>query len=80
MKGTHDDGREGCGAASHECALAYEDTLGAIVFEMLRENQRVSRQGICVKLATRIDKATDPRLEAHYCDLLALMLGKKPSR
>lgn len=80
MKGTRDNGVEGSVSPQHGSASAYEETLGAVVIEILRERQNVSRQNICVKLAARIDTATDSLLEAHYCELLALMLGKKTQR
>ncbi|WLI77256.1 two-component-system connector protein YcgZ [Kosakonia sp. H02] len=54
-----------------------EETLGAIVIEMLREKRQVSRQSLCIKLASRIDNETDPLLEAHYGELLGLVFGKK---
>lgn len=76
MKGTRDNGAGRSVSPLQGNASAYEETLGSIVIEMLRERQTISRQSLCVKLAARIDEATDPLFEAHYCELLALMLGK----
>ena len=56
-----------------------EETLGAIVFEMLREKREVNRHTLCIKLASRIDNETDPLLEAHYGELIGLVFGKKTS-
>lgn len=77
MQGTRDNGVGRSLFSLQGNATAYEETLGAVVIEMLHEKQNVSRQSICVKLAARIDDSIDPLLEAHYCELLALLLGKK---
>jgi len=77
VKGTCDNGAEQSVLTLQGSTSAYEETLGALVIEMLQARQNVSRQSLCIKLAARIDDTTDPLLEAHYCELLALMLGKK---
>ncbi|WP_312950712.1 biofilm development regulator YmgB/AriR family protein [Superficieibacter sp.] len=53
-----------------------EETLGAIVIELLRNGKGVSRHSICLKLAARLEQTSDPVMEVHYGELLAILLGK----
>ncbi|MBV7404104.1 hypothetical protein [Enterobacter sp. ENT03] len=53
-----------------------EEMLGTVVMEMLRTGQEITRHGLCVKLAAKIDLSTDPALEAQLTELIGLVLKK----
>ncbi len=58
-------------------ALSIEQTLGAIVVELIREGHLITRQRLCVAVAARMQKNTPPVLEAHYADILRLLLNRQ---
>lgn len=57
--------------------LSIEQTIGAIVVQLLREGHTLTRQRLCVAVAARIHKNTPPVLEAHYADILRLLLSRE---
>lgn len=77
MKGFQGKGPDESAFFQPGCTLSQEELLGEIVIELLREKGQVSRQSLCIKLATRLDNANDPLTEAHYGDLLKLIFTRK---
>lgn len=57
--------------------LSIEQTIGDIVVELIREGHIITRQRLCVAVAARIHKNTPPVLEAHYADILRLLLTRQ---
>ncbi|MBS0852987.1 two-component-system connector protein YcgZ [Enterobacter sp. JGM127] len=53
-----------------------EETLGAIVSEILKERVQLSRMTICSKLLGKIEMATDEDEIAHYNSLIALFFDR----
>lgn len=52
-----------------------QETLGAIVVEVLRSGRTLSRKAICLRLITRLQKASSPEEEQHLQELLSLLFS-----
>lgn len=50
-----------------------QETLGAIVIEILRSGQNLNRKAICCKLLKRFELASGPEEERHYHELFNLL-------
>ncbi|MGK9174927.1 hypothetical protein KXR87_17175 [Yokenella regensburgei] len=77
MSDSRSDGRDKIVLPPGGEMLCIEQTLGAIVVEMIREGRIITRQSLCVAVAGRIDQTTPAVLEAHYADILRLLLTQK---
>lgn len=53
-----------------------QETLGAIVSEIIKENVQLSRMTICTKLLRRIEESTSDVEKAHYNGLIALFFER----
>lgn len=67
-------GKAGLPAGSDR--LCIEQTIGAIVVELLREGKIITRQSLCVAVAARMNENTPAVCEAHYADILRLLLNR----
>lgn len=77
MNNSHSDGPQKTQGASGNEKLGLEQTLGAIVIQMLREGRYITRHSICIAVAECIEKNTRPELEAHYADILRVLLSRE---
>lgn len=50
-----------------------QQTLGEIVVEILKDGRNLSRKAICIKLLSRLEKATTTEQENHYNTLIGLL-------
>ncbi|MBV4366977.1 regulatory protein YcgZ [Erwinia sp. BNK-24-b] len=50
-----------------------QETLGSVVVEVLRSGRTLNRKAICMRLLTRIDKASSPEEEQHLQELIKLL-------
>ncbi|MEN4569278.1 MULTISPECIES: regulatory protein YcgZ [Pantoea] len=53
-----------------------QETLGAIVVEVLRSGRTLSRKAICIRLLARLDKASSPEEEQHLQELVSLLFSE----
>ena len=53
-----------------------QETLGAIVSEIIKENVQLSSFTICTKLLRRIEESTSDVEKAHYNGLIALFFER----
>ncbi|MER5029618.1 regulatory protein YcgZ [Pantoea anthophila] len=53
-----------------------QETLGAIVVEVLRSGRTLSRKAICLRLLARLDKASSPEEEQHLQELVSLLFSE----
>lgn len=53
-----------------------QETLGAIVVEVLRSGRTLSRKAICLRLITRLEKASSPEEEQHLQELVSLLFSQ----
>lgn len=53
-----------------------QETLGAIVIEVLRSGQPLSRKSILLRLIKRLENASTPREEQHLKELVSLLFSK----
>lgn len=53
-----------------------QETLGAIVVEVLRSGRTLSRKAICLRLITRLEKASSPVEEQHLQELVSLLFSQ----
>ncbi|MBC0854856.1 regulatory protein YcgZ [Pantoea stewartii] len=53
-----------------------QETLGAIVIEILYSGQTLSRRRICLHLLTRLEKAYLPQDRQHLLDLIRLLFSQ----
>ncbi|WP_336750092.1 regulatory protein YcgZ [Pantoea vagans] len=65
-------------AAYFSCAVLplQQETLGAIVAEVLRSGRTLSRKTICLRLIARLEKASTPDEEQHLQELVSLLFSK----
>ncbi|MBC0854852.1 regulatory protein YcgZ [Pantoea stewartii] len=61
---------------SREAMLSQQETLGAIVVEVLRSNRTLSRKSICLLLIARLKKASSPEEEQHLKQLVSLLFSE----
>lgn len=54
-----------------------QETLGAIVVEILRAGNTLSRKAICGKLLCRLDQASSTEEENHYQELIGMLFGRE---
>jgi len=50
-----------------------QETLGAIVVEILRSGRSLNRKSICMRLLARVDAATSQEEEHHLQELISLL-------
>ncbi|RNA76564.1 regulatory protein YcgZ [[Curtobacterium] plantarum] len=50
-----------------------QETLGAVVGEVLRSGRTLSRKTICLRLIARLEKASAPDEEEHLQELVSLL-------
>ena len=77
MNNSHSDGPQETEGASGNEKLSLEQTLGAIVIQMLREGRYITRHSLCITVAGCIEKNTRTELEAHYADILRVLLRRE---
>ncbi|AUU88177.1 MULTISPECIES: hypothetical protein [Enterobacteriaceae] len=77
MNNSHSDGPQETAGDSGNGKLSLEQTLGAIVIQMLREGRYITRHSLCIAVAGCIEKNTRPELEAHYADILRVLLSRE---
>ena len=77
MNNSDNDSADQAGLPPGGEMLSIEQTLGGIVLQMIREGRSISRQSLCVAVAAHINKNTSPLLEAHYADILRVMLNRE---
>jgi len=53
-----------------------QETLGAIVVEVLRSGRTLSRKAICLRLIARLEKASSPEEEQHLQELVSLLFSE----
>lgn len=53
-----------------------QETLGAIVVEVLRSGHTLSCKAICLYLMTRLEKASSPEEEQHLQELVGLLFSE----
>lgn len=53
-----------------------QETLGAIVVEVLRSGRTLSRKSICLRLIARLEKASSPEEEQHLQELVSLLFSE----
>lgn len=53
-----------------------QETLGAIVVEVLRSGRMLSRKSICLRLIARLEKASSPEEEQHLQELVSLLFSQ----
>jgi len=53
-----------------------QETLGAIVVEVLRSGRTLSRKAICLRLMARLEKASLPEEEQHLQELVGLLFSE----
>lgn len=53
------------------------ELLGNITVEILKQERRLTRNAICLKLVGRIDEAHDPEEERHLRALLGMLFKKE---
>ncbi len=78
MSDSRSDGRDKIVLPPGGEMLCIEQTIGAIVVQMIREGQSITRQSLCVAVAACIGENTPEVIEAHYADILRLLLTRKP--
>lgn len=54
-----------------------EQTLGAIVMELMQAGQAVTLAHITLRIAVYIEEASDLQQKAHYADVLRLIMSKR---
>lgn len=77
MNNSRSDGPQVTEGASGNEKLSLEQTLGAIVIQMLREGRYITRHSLCITVAGCIEKNTRTELEAHYADILRVLLSRE---
>lgn len=77
MNNSRSDGPQAAEGSSSNVKLSLEQTLGAIVIRMLRDGRYITRQNLCIAVAECIEKNTRPDLEAHYADILRVLLTRE---
>lgn len=77
MNNSRSDGPQETEGASGNEKLSLEQTLGAIVIQMLREGRYITRHSLCITVAGCIEKNTRTELEAHYADILRVLLSRE---
>lgn len=77
MNDSHSAGPQEATGSSSGGSLSLEQTLGSIVIQMLREGKYITHQNICIAVAARITMNIRPELEAHYADVLRLLLTRE---
>ncbi|GJL34980.1 TPA: two-component-system connector protein YcgZ [Kluyvera intermedia] len=77
MNNSRSDGPQETEGASGNEKLSLEQTLGAIVIQMLREGRYITRHSLCITVAGCIEKNTRTELEAHYADILRVLLRRE---
>lgn len=50
-----------------------QDTMGAVVVEILRKGRTLNRKSICIMLIARLSEATSSQEEEHLQELLRLL-------
>ncbi|HAV1719510.1 regulatory protein YcgZ [Enterobacter hormaechei subsp. oharae] len=55
--------------------LNQQEMLGEIVSEILRDGRNLNRKSLCVKLLSRLDKATSENEKNYYYKLINLLFG-----
>ncbi|QHM94624.1 regulatory protein YcgZ [Kosakonia sacchari] len=53
-----------------------QETLGRIAVEILTEGRNLNRKAICMKLLSRLEKASGPEEESHYHTLIGLLFDR----
>jgi len=53
-----------------------QETLGAIVVEVLRSGRTLSRKAICLRLIARLENASSPEDELHLQELISLLFSE----
>lgn len=53
-----------------------QETLGAIVVEVLGSGRTLSRKAICLRLIARLEKAASPEEEQHLQELVSLLFSQ----
>jgi hypothetical protein len=76
MNNSRSDGPQETEGASGNEKLSLEQTLGAIVIQMLREGRYITRHSLCIAVAG-CRKNTRTELEAHYADILRVLLRRE---
>lgn len=50
-----------------------QQTLGAIVVEVLKSGRTLNRKALCLRLLARMDQSSSSEEKQHYQDLLGLL-------
>ncbi|WIM57037.1 regulatory protein YcgZ [Pantoea anthophila] len=53
-----------------------QETLGAIVVEVLRSGRTLSRKSICLRLMAHLESASTPEEEQHLQELVSLLFSR----
>jgi len=53
-----------------------QETLGAVVVEVLLSGRTLSRKAICLRLISRLEKASSPEEERHLQELIGLLFSE----
>lgn len=53
-----------------------QETLGAIVVEVLHSGRTLSRKSICIRLIARLEKISSPEEEQHLQQLVSLLFSE----
>ena len=53
-----------------------QETLGAIVVEVLRSGRTLSRKSICLRLMAHLESASTPEEELHLQELVSLLFSR----
>lgn len=53
-----------------------QETLGAIIVEVLQSGRTLSRKAICLRLLGRLEKASSPEESQHLQELVSLLFSE----
>jgi len=54
-----------------------QETLGAIVVEILKTGRHLNRKNLCTKLLVRLEQASSQEEEKHYQALIGLLFERQ---